>query len=252
MALIQGAPQVASGIFGMVGGLRAAKKQREANMELTKYAYDQDLAMWNRQNLYNSPQEQMARLDAAGLNPNLVYGNGAVANNSGPTPKYGVPEQPFYAPKMELPDVMGRYMDLQMRQAQIDNLKAQTDNTTVRTENESLKAMLMSLSGRTGETKLEQMKALFPYEADIQHGRAQEAYPRLEEQWERTAQAKVQTRVGQPLANERLRLENVFKTYENQLREIGVTSSDNLLLRIIIQWAAKAGIGIGDVINTLK
>lgn len=37
------------------------------------------LADYNAQNLYNSPKAQMERLREAGLNPNLVYGNGADA-----------------------------------------------------------------------------------------------------------------------------------------------------------------------------
>lgn len=35
---------------------------------------------WKQQAHYNSPAEQMKRLKAAGLNPNLVYGNGSVQN----------------------------------------------------------------------------------------------------------------------------------------------------------------------------
>lgn len=38
-----------------------------------------NLEMWNRQNQYNSPIEQMARLKAAGLNPDLMYSNGNAA-----------------------------------------------------------------------------------------------------------------------------------------------------------------------------
>lgn len=44
--------------------------------------WNRDLAMWNMTNAYNSPAEQMARLKAAGLNPNLVYGSGNVTGNT--------------------------------------------------------------------------------------------------------------------------------------------------------------------------
>ena len=40
-------------------------------------AYNKSLEQWNRENEYNKPINQMARLKEAGLNPNLVYGNGA-------------------------------------------------------------------------------------------------------------------------------------------------------------------------------
>lgn len=44
--------------------------------------YQQSVEQWNRQNEYNSPAAQMARLRAAGLNPDLIYsqmGNGSPA-----------------------------------------------------------------------------------------------------------------------------------------------------------------------------
>lgn len=72
---------------------RNVKKTNEANMELAKYqnewqtrenekAFERSVSMWNMQNQYNTPTEQMARLKAAGLNPNLVYGNGTVTGNT--------------------------------------------------------------------------------------------------------------------------------------------------------------------------
>lgn len=45
-----------------------------------------NLEQWNRENLYNSPAEQMKRLKAAGLNPNLMYGDGAGSLLSAPSP----------------------------------------------------------------------------------------------------------------------------------------------------------------------
>lgn len=38
--------------------------------------------MWNANNAYNHPKEQVKRLEEAGLNPMLVYGNGSVAGNT--------------------------------------------------------------------------------------------------------------------------------------------------------------------------
>lgn len=42
----------------------------------------QQWAMWNAQNAYNTPAEQMKRLKDAGLNPMLVYGHGSVVGNT--------------------------------------------------------------------------------------------------------------------------------------------------------------------------
>ena len=79
---------IATAVASLVGGLaisrsnrKAQKEQNKADREFTEYMYNmerQDAQKdWERQNAYNSPEEQMNRLRQAGLNPNLVYGKGA-------------------------------------------------------------------------------------------------------------------------------------------------------------------------------
>ncbi|AXH73993.1 MAG: DNA pilot protein [Microviridae sp.] len=69
---------------GILGGILGNSSQQNANFENQRFS----LQMYQKQradaladrafeNEYNSPAAQMARLKAAGLNPNLVYGNGA-------------------------------------------------------------------------------------------------------------------------------------------------------------------------------
>ena len=45
-------------------------------MKLAQYAYDQERQMIQEQNEYNSPLNQLKRYQDAGLNPNLIYGEG--------------------------------------------------------------------------------------------------------------------------------------------------------------------------------
>lgn len=59
--------------------LAMADKTFGQNQSLAEQDYQRNLNMWNLQNQYNSPTMQMARLRAAGLNPNLVYGGGNVS-----------------------------------------------------------------------------------------------------------------------------------------------------------------------------
>lgn len=74
---------VASGLFG-IGSQASSNK---ANMELAKYQNEWNEYMWNKQNEYNTPKNQMARYLEAGLNPNLIYGSGsASAGNSSSVP----------------------------------------------------------------------------------------------------------------------------------------------------------------------
>ena len=46
------------------------------NLTPAEHAHKRDIEMWNRQNEYNHPRAQMERLREAGLNPNLMYGQG--------------------------------------------------------------------------------------------------------------------------------------------------------------------------------
>lgn len=62
-----------SGFLGFKDNEKARKEQSKQNALDRQFQLD----MWNRTNAFNHPMQQMLRLKAAGLNPNLVYGNGA-------------------------------------------------------------------------------------------------------------------------------------------------------------------------------
>lgn len=47
---------------------------RDWNLNLAKMQNNWSIEQWNRENSYNSPAAQMARYKAAGLNPDLMYG----------------------------------------------------------------------------------------------------------------------------------------------------------------------------------
>lgn len=49
---------------------------------LNDRAFQQNLAMWNLKNQYDSPAAQMARYEAAGLNKNLIYGQSNVSGSA--------------------------------------------------------------------------------------------------------------------------------------------------------------------------
>lgn len=70
------------GAVGLGSDQLAAEQQWKYKKKAADYAFDQNLQMWNLANAYNDPAAQMERLQAAGLNPNLVYGGGNVTGNS--------------------------------------------------------------------------------------------------------------------------------------------------------------------------
>ena len=87
------------------------------------------LSDWSMQNEYNSPNAQMERLRAAGLNPNLVYDNGA-AYTASPVRSSNAPSWNPDAPQLNLSGVansLQSYFDIKLKQAQTDNLNAAKD-----------------------------------------------------------------------------------------------------------------------------
>lgn len=88
-------------------------------------ARDFSLEMWNKQNEYNLPVNQRARFEAAGLNPNLIYGDGTSTLASlGQTPGHSAPNMndkdlARYA------NIFGAYASSQQLQMQKDLVQSQ-------------------------------------------------------------------------------------------------------------------------------
>lgn len=114
------------GLIDTIGNITAQQMQNRANVQMSDTAYARDIEMWNRGNEYNNPVNQMKRLKDAGLNPNLVYGNGSVVGNTTTQlPKYNTPRME-YSFRMENPlSEISQYSDLKIKQLQADNLLEQ-------------------------------------------------------------------------------------------------------------------------------
>lgn len=131
------------GLFDAIGNVASTIIGGAMQRSENKRAYERDVAMWNEQNAYNTPAAQMERLKVAGLNPMLVYGNGSVVGNTATgSPKY----QPvdYAGISKNVGDAIGSAFDrslakkkvdqaekklnqdIQLGQAQIDQVKANT------------------------------------------------------------------------------------------------------------------------------
>lgn len=106
-SLISGGAGIISGLFGALGQNIAINKQIKAqqeeneknrtyNFNLAQLQNKWNLEQWNRENEYNSPAQQMARLKAAGLNPDMMYQNGTsgLTAASSPSMTAGAPSSP--------------------------------------------------------------------------------------------------------------------------------------------------------------
>ena len=98
------------------------KKRIKAAKEAATTANRRNIENWERANKYNDPSAAMARLKAAGLNPNMVYGTGtatggtagAVGGASAPVPN--IQDIPINPP--DVLDTLGAYQNIEKSKAQ--------------------------------------------------------------------------------------------------------------------------------------
>lgn len=118
-----------SGGINALTGERAHKRDRQEALE-----------DWNRQNEYNSPKNQMQRYKDAGLNPQLIYGQGTPGNASATpvqTQKSGNPTH-----RMDLQAIYGEAKRLEANMQQVhqtvENLKTNQElmQTNIQLQNQ--------------------------------------------------------------------------------------------------------------------
>ena len=130
-----------SGLFGMIGNQQLSDSQLKAQRDMNErnIAFQQQqnaenkqfaLDMWGKNNAYNTPQMQMERFKAAGLNPHLIYGQGSPGNAS-PTQYAGkAPEVQAEAPTTNFMKELGQAtFNTQQQYLANKNLQAQTEAT---------------------------------------------------------------------------------------------------------------------------
>lgn len=120
--LIQGVAAGGPPVFSTLNTLL----QNRANRKMAEYQFDRNVEMWNMQNKYNTPANQMQRFKDAGLNPNLIYGKGT-AGNATTMPQYQAPKQEFNLSPPDVLSVLGMYQDVLNKKQQRDNMQAQED-----------------------------------------------------------------------------------------------------------------------------
>lgn len=102
----------------------------EANADAVEAANNANVELWREQAAYNTPANQVARLRAAGLNPNLFYSQGDPGNmSSAPTMKAAQYDYNY----AEAVDKVVMYYQMRNLAAQNANLQAQTDNINAQT-----------------------------------------------------------------------------------------------------------------------
>lgn len=243
-AAIAGAAISAMGNYA--GEVAKGKRQWKYQQKAMDKQQQMNLEAWHMQNAYNTPQAQMERLQAAGLNPRLVYGSGASGGQSAPMEVPNAPvRQAVGGP--HIPDLFQYY--------QVRQMDAQYQATIQSMANARQKLALDEV-----RTSLENMKL-------FRENLRSKNYKDLAAAELDTAKF-VALRSGQLFANEKtkgnlmdqlgemrakqmtsIELDNAFKVHRNELAKLGIYTHDHPAFRVLIQASQRMGIDLGELLS---
>lgn len=247
-----------SAIYASEVSRKNTKDTIAANKEQAEYAYSKDLEMWNRQNAYNDPLAQMLRMRQAGLNPNMVYGGGSsgAGGQAAQMPRYNAPTLNYAYNPIDFTSVIGMYQDFRIKQATLNNLKAQEENIRARTVSEASRNTLLGAQGEIAQTKAWTTEYQAPYQNAIVHNQAQASEAKLRQEWQKVQlmnQEEIQRNLSMEYMKKRMTLsdieaekkqaETLFLDMRNEWMKMGVTTSDNMLIRVMVRMMNESGIG---------
>lgn len=253
-------------LFNTISGSVTNRSQQKENLKMYQIQRQDALSDYNRMIEYNSPQEQMRRFKAAGLNPNLIYGQQTVSptiRSSEPTPAKLTP------PSLEVSSLTNSLLagyDIKLKTAQADNLTVQNE---VLQQEATLKAAqtLKTLSeGKTTDFDL-QMKnelkqiSLEAAKASLDQTKAQTSATTANTQFTldqneraKALQAPTMQKAAEEILNlrkqrsktdadirhtnqaiENLKNTNILQDLDIKLRKLGINPNDPTYMRILGQ-----------------
>lgn len=116
------------------------RQQYEYNKKLSESAFRQNMAAWNLQNMYNSPAAQVARLRAAGLNVNEMYGHGTDAPGlAGDAPNLSYGDYSPNVPAFENP--VGSGINAALSLAQVKSMVSYNSAAAFKAEADAMNTM---------------------------------------------------------------------------------------------------------------
>jgi len=280
-AAINTAGQLASTAIGSMAQSSLNKKTRDWNEHMYGVQRKDALDDWNRQNDYNSPAAQMARLKAGNLNPNLVYGSGNATPSASSVRQSEVATWNPHAPDYSaiggaVSNGISTYYDVRLKTAQLDNMKAQNNAIvqkaaldtattakfmadTAKTEFDTMMAKSLkdtSLSvAQEGLRKLQIGNEAELQSMDRQNALAssslQEAATRILNNRLEGLKTQAQTDATRAQIREteqriqNLQTDNRVKQLDENMKKAGIQPSDNLFMRTLQKLLSETGISPG-------
>lgn len=111
---VSGLVTVGAGIVNNTMEMANQQINARYQRQFAEEEYKRNLEQWNRENEYNLPINQMARLKQAGLNPRMIYGSSGATVQSAQSP-----QMQMKAPEAHAKDLVDPSMILTMSQAKV-------------------------------------------------------------------------------------------------------------------------------------
>lgn len=217
----------------LLENIGSGKRERQARAHNKK--------MWDLQNAYNHPTQQMARLQEAGLNPRLIYGSspGSATGNAGAIAPGKAPEY-----KMNAVGAVTAYNNTRAITAQTQNLNAMSrlsDAKTLREIYGGRKDKVMTEAVEKAKTAIaegifaeNQTKSLkYAQELVNTNVMTQTEAARVERYLEENKKLKADRR----LTSEKL----LFQKFVSKLAKDGFTVNDPKYLRLLVTRLEESG-----------
>lgn len=242
------------------GGMIAQGAQNKKARQFTEHMYNRQradaLADWNMTNEFNSPLSQMNRLKAGGLNPNLVYDNGAKyeagAVRSSQAGNWKPQPLPFNETAGMMQNTLANFQQTAVQDAQIDLLKQQSLKTAVETQSIGTKNEIDQFNLGMGRTLADNTKAVAEENlANLQASTAgilsrtetenlmrQPNADKLTEEIQNLVATRGKLGKEQDMLDQQInnaRKDGKLKDLDIALKEIGIQPGDNMIFRFLAQ-----------------
>lgn len=244
---------IVKGIGNFVTGIFGNKKRRQQSKEDYELQRQDALADWNRQNAYDHPTQQMQRLKEAGLNPHLVYGNGAVGNTSGQVNNVKKDTPNTETPQINT-DSMYNYIDLEAKNAQIDILKKQSDllDQEIIYKAVSTNNVAQDIYGKQFDFGVKNQLRDTTIAFSKENLRKLQLEMGLSVNQDKRAQNLTNAQIQQIRSNIKSQGYDIeFKRLENILQQAGIYKTDPIFMRILLQTGENPAV-ITKIIDNIK
>lgn len=150
---------------------RMNRKNRKFSEKMYNQQKADQLANWELQNKYNSPEQQMQRLKEAGLNPHLIYGGGGATQNAA-----NLDNPSFDMPKQEAVNVTG------LQDAAMAAVSQHLETKRVDASNKLIDAQILKVLSEvnTNEFDLSMKQRLADFQAQIIENQVKEGNQKLQ------------------------------------------------------------------------